>query len=100
MGPSPAELDRWSYRSYAYGFGEVSSVRCWWSSLSRFYERRIGRLVADSGGSPFFPKGADGKDGGAAKVGDAGNHADRPLSDLLTAGTQHEADLSSSRLAQ
>ena len=44
--------------------------------------------TADSGGSQFFPKAADGNDGGAARVSYAGNLAKRQLSDFLSDRTR------------
>jgi hypothetical protein len=45
-------------------------------------------FLADSGGSQFFSKAADGKNGGAARVSYAENLAERQLSDLLAGRTR------------
>jgi hypothetical protein len=47
--------------------------------------------LADSGGSQFLPKAADGKNGGAPRFRCMGNLAERQLSDLLTGGTRPTA---------
>ena len=49
--------------------------------------------MADSGGSQFSPKAADGNNGGAAGVSYAENLAERLLSDLLTGRTRHKAPI-------
>ena len=49
--------------------------------------------MADSGGSQFFPKAAREKNGGAAMGSYAGNLVERQLSNFLTGGTHHGADL-------
>jgi hypothetical protein len=48
--------------------------------------------MAESGGSRLFPIAAAGKYGGAAKVSDAGNLADRQLSDPPSDRTRPKAD--------